>query len=103
MLNRRRTIHANSIHAANSLTANVLTAQEFINQGTQGAAILSIALSIELRGNRRLAQHVRDIAFEVAAITGERFKYTAVGHVPHKHTSPANSNRPVRYGQRVAA
>lgn len=56
--------------------ANILTAREFIAQGTTAGAIISIAQSLESkaynhRPQRALAERVRVVAKEVAAITGQ--------------------------------
>lgn len=50
---------------------NVLTAQQFIDQGTQAAAVLSISKARERSGDRTLARHLRSVALDIAAMTGE--------------------------------
>lgn len=64
---------------------NVLTAQQFIDQGTQAAAVLSISKARERSGDRPLARHLRNVAYDVAAITGEPLR-----------AIPANDNTPQR-------
>lgn len=55
---------------------NILTAAEFIAQGTTAGAIMSIATHLEHRSDDHVpdkltAEAVRSVAYEVAAITGQ--------------------------------
>ncbi|MFU0504168.1 hypothetical protein [Pseudaminobacter sp. NGMCC 1.201702] len=76
---------------------NILTAREFIAQGTSAAAIMSIARSLESgnyqhRPQKELAAAVRSVANEVADIMGV--------DLYGKRRRFANDNRQVRSAAR---
>lgn len=73
-------------HAA---MAPILTAAEFQQQGTTAAQVLSIAKAVRALGYHAEAETLRDTAFELARITGVRFRYGA----PRERRRPANDNR----------
>lgn len=57
------------------MSTNILTAQQFIAQGTTAGAIMSIAAHLDAGGDhvpdRLTARAVRAVAHEVAEITGQ--------------------------------
>ncbi|PJT22665.1 hypothetical protein CN884_11855 [Ochrobactrum sp. 30A/1000/2015] len=73
-------------HAA---MAPILTAAEFQLQGTTAAQVLSISKAVRALGYHTEAETLRDTAFELARITGVRFRYGA----PGQRRNPANDNR----------
>jgi hypothetical protein len=61
----------------------ILSAREFIDQGTSASAVLSIAKS---NSNQSLATRIRLVAEEVAALTGVRLQgqpFKKVGNDNH--------------------
>ncbi|MEJ5026324.1 hypothetical protein [Brucella anthropi] len=78
--------HVSTTHA---VMAPTLTAAEFQQQGTTAAQVLSISKAVRALGYHTEAETLRDTAFELARITGVRFRYGA----PRQHRSPANDNR----------
>ncbi len=79
---------------------NILTADEFIAQGTTAGAILSIAEHPEQP--RNVSQALRDVAAEVAQLTGQPLQVPGAvterrrrAHWDRKQSSrrPANDNR----------
>ena len=81
----------------NTRTTNILTAREFIAQGTTAGAIMSIAASQTVHGR---GVKLEAVAREVAAITGQSLQIP--GAVTKARESrrqrPANDNR----GRRAA-
>lgn len=63
---------------------HILTADEFIAQGTTAAAILSIARWYRV-SDPATAAKIKDIAYDVSRRTGEQFRMRRV--------RPANDNR----------
>ncbi|GLU26668.1 hypothetical protein [Brucella sp. NBRC 12950] len=63
---------------------HILTADEFIAQGTTAAAILSLARWYRV-GDPATAAKIKDIAYEVSGKTGEQFRMRRI--------RPANDNR----------
>ena len=63
---------------------HILTADEFIAQGTTAAAILSIARWYRV-SDPATAAKIKDIAYDVSRKTGEKFRMRRV--------RPANDNR----------
>lgn len=80
------------------MTFNILTAQQFIAQGTTAASVASIARYLDSdEGGRvpqpKIAAAVRRIAEEVAALTGVKL-YGKRGHyVAPRPRKSANDNR----------
>ncbi|WPM82763.1 hypothetical protein R5W60_16615 [Brucella pseudintermedia] len=72
-----------------AVMAPILTAAEFQQQGTTAAQVLSISKAVRALGYPAEAQTLRDTAFELARMTGVRFRYGA----PRQHRKPANDNR----------
>lgn len=70
---------------------HILTAREFIDQGTSAYNVLSIAKSQTTFAAKRA---VEAVAHEVAALTGETLRVA--------DRNPANDNRPPRRRQRAA-
>lgn len=75
----------------------ILSAREFIAQGTTAGAIMSIAESLasQLNGHvqrHELAARVREVAREVATITGQSLQIPAA--VTNARTHKANKRRP---------
>lgn len=74
----------------------ILTAHEFIAQGTSAAAVASIARYLDEAGNPNAAR-VRQVAEAVAAITGTQLYGKRGYYVPSvKRMRHANNNRRVR-------
>lgn len=79
----------------------VLTAHEFIAQGTSAGAVASIAAYLERETHEHkpqpdLAAHVRRVAEEVAALTGTPLYGMRGYYVPApRRMKPANNNRRV--------
>lgn len=85
---------------------NILTAREFIAQGTTAGAIMSIAAHLDAGGehipDRLTARAVRAVAHEVAEITGQSLQIPgAVNDARQRAKWTANDNR--RGGKRRAA
>ncbi|MBA8821476.1 hypothetical protein BRY73_16280 [Ochrobactrum sp. P6BS-III] len=78
--------HVSTTH---NIVAPTLTAAEFQQQGTTAAQVLSISKAVRALGYHIEAETLRDTAFELARITGARFRYGA----PRQRRSPANDNR----------
>ncbi|NKC04462.1 hypothetical protein [Brucella haematophila] len=78
--------HVSTTHA---VMAPTLTAAEFQQQGTTAAQALSISKAVRALGYHTEAETLRDTAFELARITGVRFRYGA----PRQRRNPANDNR----------
>lgn len=76
---------------------NILTAREFIAQGTSAAAVLSIAKFHLSFSNHELAGRIRRVAEEVADLTGVRI------YALPRRRKPANDNSRRRGGARRAA
>lgn len=72
-----------------AVTAPILTATEFQQQGTTAAQVLSISKAVRALGYHTEAETLRDTAFELARITGVRFRYGA----RRQRRNPANDNR----------
>ena len=78
--------HVPTTHA---IIAPTLTAAEFQQQGTTAAQVLSISKAVRALGYHSEAEMLRDTAFELARVTGVRFRYGA----PRQRRIPANDNR----------
>ena len=86
------------------MTTNILTADEFIAQGTTAGAIMSIALvNPEYRGAlQHIARQVADRTGQTLQIPGALTQARAEGRRPTgERRRPANDNG--RNGRRVAA
>lgn len=92
-------------HTIDGYKHAVLTADEFIAQGTAPGAIMSIGEHLSSAGQPLLAAEVRSVAREVAHITGQSLQIPgAVNDARMAARRPHNDNRmPKRKSYRRAA